>query len=63
MELQILVISLLVAAILGLVLQRFLEVVDHRAANRIAQAEQPARRMSSRAEERVGGWLERLVPA
>ena len=63
MEIQILVISLLVAAILGLVLQRFLEVVDHRAANRIAQAEQPARRMSSRAEERVGGWLERLVPA
>jgi Flp pilus assembly protein TadB len=63
MELQILVISLLVAAILGLALQRFLEVVDHRAANRIAQAEQPARRMSSRAEERVGGWLERLVPA
>ncbi len=63
MELQILVISLLVAAILGLILQRFLEVVDHRAANRIAQAEQPARRMSSRAEERVGGWLERLVPA
>ena len=63
MELQILVISLLVAVISGLSLNRFVEVVDNRAARRIAEAEKPARRMSAQTEERVGGWLERLVPA
>jgi Flp pilus assembly protein TadB len=63
MELQITVISLLVAVISGIALNRFVEVVDHRAASRIAQAEQPATRLSAKAEERVGGWLERLVPA
>jgi Flp pilus assembly protein TadB len=63
MEIQIVFISLLVAAISGLALNRFVEVVDNRAARRIAEAEKPARRMSAQAEERVGGWLERLVPA
>jgi Flp pilus assembly protein TadB len=63
MELQILVISLLVAVISGLALNRFVEVVDNRAARRIAEAEKPARRMSAQAEERAGLWLERLVPA
>jgi Flp pilus assembly protein TadB len=62
MELLIAVISLLVAAASGLLLDRFIEVVDHRAAARIAQAEQPAKRLSAHAEERVGGALERLVP-
>jgi Flp pilus assembly protein TadB len=63
MELQIALISLLVAAISGIALNQFVEVVDHRAAARIAQAEQPAARLSAKAEEKVGGWLERLVPA
>ena len=63
MELLIAAISLLVAVISGIALNRFVEVVDHRAASRIAQAEQPAVRLSAKAEERVGGWLERLVPA
>jgi Flp pilus assembly protein TadB len=63
MELQIALIALLVAAISGIALNRFVEVVDQRAAARIAEAEQPAKRLSARAEEKVGGWLERLVPA
>ena len=63
MELLIALISLLVAVASGLALNRFVEVIDHRAASRIAQAEQPAVRLSAKAEERVGGWLERLVPA
>ena len=63
MELLIALISLLVAVASGLALNRFVEVVDHRAASRIAQAEQPAARLSTRTEERVGSWLERLVPA
>jgi len=63
MELQILLISLLVAAIAGFALNGFVEVVDHRAAARISQAERPAQKLSTRAEERVGGWLERLAPA
>jgi Flp pilus assembly protein TadB len=62
MELQIALISLLVAVISGIVLTRFVEVVDQRGASRIAQAEQPATRLSARAEEKVGSWLERLVP-
>ncbi len=62
MELQITIISLLVAVASGLLLNRFIEVVDHRAAVRIAQAEKPAKRLSARTEERVGGALERLVP-
>jgi len=63
MELLIAVISLLMAVASGVALNRFVEVIDHRAAARIAQAEQPAKRLSTRAEERVGGALERLVPA
>ncbi len=63
MELLIALISLLVAVASGLALNRFVEVIDGRAAARIAQAEQPAARLSAKAEERVGGWLERLVPA
>jgi Flp pilus assembly protein TadB len=62
MEIQIALISLLVAVASGLLLNRFVEVVDHRAAARIAEAEQPASRLSARAEERVGEWLSRLVP-
>ena len=62
MEIQIALISLLVAVASGLLLNRFVEVVDHRAAVRIAEAEQPAARFSARAEERVGEWLSRLVP-
>ncbi|MBM3151912.1 MAG: hypothetical protein FJZ96_06885 [Chloroflexi bacterium] len=63
MELQIAFISLIVAVIAGLALNGFVEVIDHRAARRINQAEQPARTASSQAEEKVGGWLEHLVPA
>jgi Flp pilus assembly protein TadB len=62
MELQILLISLLVAVCFGTLLDQFTEVVDRRAAARIARSEQPAQPMSARAEERVGSWLEHLVP-
>lgn len=63
MELQIALISLLVAVISGIALNGFVDVIDHRAASRITQAEQPAKKVSTRAEEKVGSWLERLVPA
>jgi Flp pilus assembly protein TadB len=61
MELQIALVSLLVAAFTGTLLARFVKVVDRRAAARITQAEQPAARITQ-AEEKVGGWLERLMP-
>lgn len=61
-EFQILLISLLVATGFGIILDQFTEVIDHRAATRIARSEQPAQPMSARAEERVGSWLEHLVP-
>jgi len=63
MELQIALISLLVAVIAGIALNGFVDVIDRRAASRITQAEQPAKKVSTRAEEKVGGWLERLVPS
>jgi len=62
MELEILLIALLVAVITGIALNGFVDVIDRRAAHRINSAEEPARKLSDRAEERVGGWLERLVP-
>jgi Flp pilus assembly protein TadB len=62
MELQIALISLLVAVISGIALNGFVDVVDRRAASRITQAEQPAKKVSAQAEEKVGNWLERLVP-
>ncbi len=62
MELEILLIALLVAGITGIALNGFVDVIDHRAAHRINAAEEPARKLSDRAEERVGGALERLVP-
>lgn len=62
MELQIALISLLVAAAGGIALNRFVEVVDGRAARRIAEAQEPAVGLSRRAEERVGGALARIVP-
>ena len=63
MELEILLIALLVAVITGIALNGFVDVIDRRAAHRINSAEEPARKLSDRAEERVGGWLERLVPS
>jgi len=63
MELQIALISLLVAVIAGIALNGFVDVIDRRAASRITQVEQPAKKVSTRAEEKVGGWLERLVPS
>ena len=63
MEFQIAVISLLVAALFGVLMNRFVEVVDQRAAARISKAEQPAQKKTTRAEEQVGGLLERFVPA
>jgi len=57
----ILIISLIVAAVVGLGVSRFVKVIDHRAAARITQAEQ-ARQSQGRIEERVGGAMERLVP-
>ena len=62
MELEILLIALMVAVITGIALNGFVDVIDRRAAHRINSAEEPARKLSDRAEERVGGWLERLVP-
>ena len=62
MELEILLIALLVAVITGIALNGFVDVIDRRAAHRINAAEEPARKLSDRAEERVGGALERLVP-
>ncbi|MFA5872722.1 MAG: hypothetical protein WC832_02035 [Anaerolineales bacterium] len=62
MELQIILISLLVAVIAGLSLGRFVDVIDRRAASRNTQAEHPAQKATVRAEEKVGGWIERLVP-
>jgi len=62
MELYILLISLLVAAITGIALNGLVDVIDRRAARRISSAEEPARKLSARTEERVGGVLERLVP-
>jgi len=62
MELEILLIALLVAVITGIALNGFVDVIDRRAAHRIYAAEEPARKLSDRAEERVGGALERLVP-
>lgn len=62
MELQMALIALLVAAICGMALNGFVEIIDRRAAARITRAEQPATKVSTRAEEKVGGWLERLVP-
>ena len=59
----IIFISLLVAVIAALILGRSIDGIDRRAAHRINSAEEPARALSARAEERVGGWLERLVPA
>jgi Flp pilus assembly protein TadB len=63
MEFQIAVISLLVAALFGVLINRFVEVVDRRAAARISKAEQPAQKKTRQAEEKVGGLLERFVPA
>jgi Flp pilus assembly protein TadB len=37
-------------------------VIDRRAAARISKSEQPAQKLSTHAEERVGGWLERWLP-
>ena len=62
MVFQIFLIALLVAVLFGLALNRFVEVIDQRAAARISKAEQPARKKGAQAEEKVGGWLERLVP-
>ena len=62
MELYILLISLLVAVITGIALNGLVDVIDRRAARRISSAEEPARKLSARTEERVGGILERLVP-
>jgi Flp pilus assembly protein TadB len=62
MELEILLIAVLVAGITGIALNGFVDVIDRRAAQRINAAEEPARKLSDRAEERVGGALERLVP-
>lgn len=62
MELQILLISLLVAACFGILLDQFTEVIDRRAAARITQSEQPAQKLSSRTEEHLGSWLERWLP-
>jgi Flp pilus assembly protein TadB len=62
MELEILLIALLVAVITGIALNGFVEVIDRRAAHRINAAEEPARKLSDQAEERVGGALEQLVP-
>ena len=62
MEFEILLIALLVAVITGIALNGFVDVIDRRAAHRINAAEEPARKLSDRAEERVGGALERLVP-
>ena len=55
-------IALTIASAVGFILNRFVDVIDHRAASRISQAEQAAPRTSSRVEERVGGLLERIVP-
>jgi Flp pilus assembly protein TadB len=51
-----------VAVIAGLALNGFVDVIDRRAARRINSAEEPARKLSARVEERAGGSLERLVP-
>ena len=59
----IMLISLVVAVLAALVLGRSIDVIDRRAAHRINSAEEPARKLSAQAEERVGGVLERLVPA
>ena len=58
----IMLISLVMAALVALVLGRSIDVIDRRAAHRINSAEEPARKLSAQAEERVGGVLERLVP-
>ena len=62
MEFLIAIISLLVAVASGLLLDRYVEVADQHAAARIAQAEKPAARASTRVEEQLGAWLTRLVP-
>ena len=63
MVFQIFLIALLVAVLFGLALNQFVEVIDQRASARISKAEQPAQKKTTQAEEKVGGWLERLVPA
>ena len=62
MELQIALIALVVAIITGVALNGLVDLIDHRAARRISSAEEPARKASTVAEERMGGALERLVP-
>jgi Flp pilus assembly protein TadB len=62
MVFQIFLIAFLVAILFGLALNQFVEVIDQRASARISKAEQPARKKGALAEQKVGGWLERLVP-
>ncbi len=61
-ELQITLTALVLSLLIAVTFERFVELVDRRAAARISRSEQPRASAISILEERVGGWLSRLVP-
>src|SRR5689334_4165418 len=63
MELQITFTALAISTLIAVVFDRFVELVDHRAAARISRSEQPKASTSSVVENKVGGWLSRLLPS
>jgi Flp pilus assembly protein TadB len=61
-EFQITLTALVLSLLIAVTFERFVELVDRRAAARITRSEQPKARAASVLEERLGGWLSRLVP-
>ncbi len=59
---QITLTSFSIALLIAVIFERFVEVVDRRAAARITRSEQASRSTSSLVEERVDAWLGRLLP-
>jgi len=60
--LQITLTALVLSLLIAVTFERFVELVDRRAAARISRSEQPKASAASVLEGKIGGWLSRLVP-
>jgi Flp pilus assembly protein TadB len=62
METQLAFTALSIALLAAVLFEQFVEVVNRRAASRITRSEQPKAGPGSIVEQRLGGWLARLLP-
>jgi Flp pilus assembly protein TadB len=62
MEAQLAFTALSIALLAAVLFEQFIDVVDRRAASRITRSEQPKGGAGSIVEQRLGGWLTRLLP-